>query len=109
MKAMLIAQIRAENNKVQAIQATQEPVSLEAGYERLQKLIWDLKQSGYNYTIVRRVWPRMVNIGNSELRIMRARYQKTLGVKAGLQETADYINVHSQLKEQINQTILLLF
>lgn len=44
MKAKLIAQIGAENNKMHSIQPADEPALIEGGYERLQKLVWDLKQ-----------------------------------------------------------------
>ena len=109
MKTKLIAQILAENSKVQEIKATDEPALLEGGYERLQMLVWDLKQTDYNSTLVNRVWPRLVDIGNHDLRKMRGHHQKTVSPKAGLQEKADYLNMHSQLKERINQTILALF
>ena len=109
MKDTLMTHIWDENKRVQAIEPVDEPAPMEASYERLQKLVWDLKQTDYNSTALNRVWTRLVHIGNYELRTMRHQYQKMLGSKADLAERTDYIYIHGKLKETINQTILLLF
>lgn len=105
MKARLIAQIRAENNKVQSSPSTDEPALIETGYERLQKLVWDLKQTGHNPTVMNRLWPLLVGIGNYELRKMRSHYSKTLDS----QDVQAYVDGHRQVKDKINQAILPLF
>jgi hypothetical protein len=109
MKDTLIIYIWNENNRLQAILPADEPASMEASYERLQKLVWDLKQTDDKATGLHRVWLRLVRIGNNELRKMRTQYQKMLRSPVDLAERTDYVNSHGQLKEKINQTILLIF
>ncbi|GAB2554885.1 hypothetical protein [Spirosoma aerophilum] len=109
MKDTLITHIWDENNRLQALPLADEPASMEASYERLQQLVWDLKQTDYKATGLNRVWVRIVRIGNYELRNMRHQYQKMLRSPGDLAERTDYVHSHGQLKEKINQIILLIF
>ncbi|MVM32426.1 hypothetical protein GO755_20435 [Spirosoma sp. HMF4905] len=105
MRASLIALIGAENTRLQLIPSTDEPALIESSYERLQKLVWDLKQLGPNASAVNRVWPILVRVGNNELRQMRGQYQNALRT----QDTTAYVDAHHQLKAKIRETILPLF